>query len=35
MGYSSKKAFINLYENINKKINNTFYYLINEDYIFI
>ena len=34
MGYSSKRAFINLYENINRKLNDTFYYLINEDLYF-
>ena len=31
MGLSSKNSFIKLYENINKKLNNTFYYLIEED----
>ena len=31
MGLSSKNSFIKLYENINQKLNDTFYYLIEED----
>jgi len=34
MGYSSKRAFIDLYEKINRKLNDTFYYFINEDLYF-
>ena len=34
MGYSSKMAFINLYENIKNKINDSLYYLIENDIYF-
>jgi len=34
LGYSSKNAFINLYENINKKLNDTIFYLIEENIFF-
>ena len=34
MGYSSKRAFIDLYNNINRKLNDSFYYFINEDLYF-
>ena len=34
MGDSSKDAFLNLYKNINKKLNDTFFYLIKEDIYF-
>ena len=34
IGESSKNAFLNLYKNINKKLNDTFYYLIKEDIYF-
>ena len=34
IGDSSKNAFLNLYKNINKKLNDTFCYLIKEDIYF-
>ena len=34
LGYSTKMAFLNLYENIKNKINETLYYLIEEDIFF-
>ena len=34
MGYSSKMAFINLYENIKDKMNESLYYLIEDDVFF-
>ena len=34
IGESSKNAFLNLYKNINKKLNDTFCYLIKEDIYF-
>ena len=34
LGYTSKRAFINLYSDIKEKINETLFYLINDDIYF-
>jgi len=34
LGYSSKNAFISLYQNLKKKLNETFFYLIEDDIYF-
>ena len=34
LGYSSKNAFINLYQNLKKKLNETLFYLIEDDIFF-